>query len=203
METTNNGMTAERSLEIIARSIEESRNTMSRQMAKPLMLWGALVTGTALIVGHLWEHNGGPRWNFLWFAMTIVGFFLNYWLDRQQHVRATGIVPTLMGNVWLTFCALALGIAIILPIVAHIVPPAHGYLPLTGVLALLMGMATAISGCIIKNKLITCCGIVAGLACFILDFYVDGGYEMLIIAAMGVLGLLLPGVYLYLKFNNQ
>lgn len=203
METSNSNMTAERSLEIIAKTIEESRYEMSRQIAKPLILWGVLVTGTALIVGHLWQHSGNPAWNLLWFAMTAMGFILNHMLDKRYPAHAAGIVPTLLGNVWLTFCGFAIGTSVALLIPINIIPPVHYYIPLTGVLAILMGMATAISGFILKNRLLTFCGIFSGILCFIIDFYIDGGLEMLIIAAMGILGLIIPGLYLHFKTSTH
>ncbi len=203
METFNSNMTAERSLEIISKAIEQSRNQMSGRIAKPLILWGVLVVITALTVGHLWQHCGSPIWNLLWLPMTVVGFILNRILDNRQKTHVTGIVPTLLGHVWLTFCFFAIGTFAAIVIAFNIVPPSHLTLPMTGIFAILMGMATAISGFILKIRLLTFCGIFAGILCLILDCYIDGGFKMLIIAAMAVIGLIIPGVYLLYKTKHQ
>ena len=41
METTNE-MTAERSLEIISRTIEQSRRSMEKNAGMPMVIWGVL-----------------------------------------------------------------------------------------------------------------------------------------------------------------
>jgi len=203
METANNNLTAERSLEIIAQTIAQSRRDMSKYMGKSLMLWGSLVIVTALIVGHLWQHCGGPIWNLLWLAMTIVGFCLDYVLRRREKTHATGIVATLVGNVWVTFCFFALGTFFALEIAFNLAAPLHGNLPFTGILGILMGMSTAITGFVLKNRLLVFCGIFCGILSLVLDIYVDGGYEMLIIAGMALIGLLVPGIALWLTTKSN
>lgn len=196
METTNNEMTAERSLEIIRKSIEESRRVVSRNMGRPLLMWGVLILATALLIGHLWHHTGNGAWNFLWLAMTVVGFVLEHLVNRRASVRAIGIIPTLLGNTWLTFGLFAIGTFIGLIIAFNLWTPIYSHVSFTSVIVLLMGMATAFSGFVIKNRLLTICGFLAGILGFILGLYVDGGYQMLIIAGMALIGMVIPGLYL-------
>ena len=198
MNTQHPEMTAERSLELIRKHIEESRQTLSRQMGKPLLLWGSLVFVTALVVGHLWQHCGGPVWNLLWLAMTAMGFGLNYLLDRRSTVHATGFVPVMLGKTWLTFCFFALGLFAAGTLASSVAQPVRS-VPFAGTLALLMGMATAVSGFLLNKRLIAFCGILLGIFCLIADCYISGASEMLLIAGMAVAGLIVPGLYLQWK----
>ncbi|MGI6242391.1 MAG: hypothetical protein ACOYJK_02455 [Prevotella sp.] len=200
METANNNMTAERSLEIIAKTIEQSRHEVSSRSAKYLLLWGILVAITSLIVGHLWQRSGNPTWNYLWFAMTLVGVIAERLLAKREKTHTTGIIPTLIGNVWATFGFFAIGIILALLIAYSITPLPNNDIPLTGVFALLMGMATAMTGWILKKNILTFCGIFTGILGLILDLYIDGGYEMFIITGMAIVGLIIPGLYLMSKY---
>lgn len=87
-EITN--MTAERSLEIIRESIERSQRTINKNSALPLIWWGACVVAFSLLIAYLWNNYGGPVWNFLWAAMSLVGYAGNRLIDKsgkpsQQH----------------------------------------------------------------------------------------------------------------------
>ena len=48
METKN--LTTESSLKIIAETMERSRMTIAKNLGKPLILWGALVALTSVVV---------------------------------------------------------------------------------------------------------------------------------------------------------
>ena len=51
---TEKDLTAERSLEIIRQSIEQSRRAVMKNSGTPMLILGVLVFCTALVVGHLW-----------------------------------------------------------------------------------------------------------------------------------------------------
>ena len=60
-------------LELIKELIDKSRRDVERYTGRVMLLWGALVFVTALVVGHLWQHTGNASWNLLWIFMAVVG----------------------------------------------------------------------------------------------------------------------------------
>ena len=76
-----NKLTAERSLEIIKESIEQSRRDITRGSWKSMLVWGILVAVIALVVGHLWEHTSlGSGAAGLW---GILGLRSHLWGDGR------------------------------------------------------------------------------------------------------------------------
>lgn len=200
MEKKEQEMTAARSLEIISKTLEANRREMSRQMGTPMLVWGVLVMVTALVIGHLWIHNGGPVWNLLWAPMTVIGFVLEHYAKKRIGQKGVqSFISRMVGATWLSFCFFALGMWGCIALVGNLGTPVHYYLPFTGFLALLMGFASCITGFIVKKNILICSGFIVGFGGLIADFYIDNGYELLIIAAAALIGLVLPGLY----FNRQ
>ena len=65
----NKEMSAQRSLQLISETFNNSRKEILRGSAKYFMLWGTLLTVVSLVIYLLWHLTGKPEWNFLWFAM--------------------------------------------------------------------------------------------------------------------------------------
>ncbi len=193
----NTEMTAERSLEIIKKQIELSRISTEKNAGLPMIIWGLLVCITSLLVGHLWNTTGNAAWNFLWFIMALIGWGWTIWInkkEKQSHVPLT-LLSNVMNNIWFSF-----GIfASVLPIIMFVIAPlCFGSFVLdcsyTALVILLLGVATTITGLILKNGWITTGGIVGGVAGFILALLFPGPYEMLVMAGVGVITLLVPGI---------
>ena len=198
---TEKDLTAERSLEIIRQSIEQSRRAVMKNSGTPMLIWGVLVFCTALVVGHLWEHAGGPKWNLLWFVMTIVGFAANYWVDKKHEHHPTGFVGKAIGYVWISFAIFALAIplsTIIVDLCTDTTSANCGYQVffqiLTAIEILLMGICATISGYILNNKIIVICGIISGIGGLWLASFINGGSQMLVLAGVAILTLIIPGL---------
>ena len=80
-------LSAENSLRLIAETIERSRKAIAKNSGKPLILWGALVTITSVVIWGLWTKTGTPMWNLLWFAMTAIGVIGTYYMTILSGTR--------------------------------------------------------------------------------------------------------------------
>ena len=194
---TNNELTAERSLEIIKKQIELSRMSTEKNAGLPMIMWGSLVCITALIVWYQWNTTGNAAWNFLWFIMAAVGWGCTIYMNKKEKNSKAPItlISNVMNKTWLSF-----GIfASILPIFIFVVAPMLfdkfliGY-SYTSLVILLLGVATTITGLILKNGWITAGGIIGGIAGFILAVLLAGPFEMLVMAGVGIITLLIPGI---------
>lgn len=201
METTNE-LTAERSLEIIRKQIELSRKDTEKNAGTPMIWWGAWVTVTALIVGHLWLTTGSSVWNMLWFAMAIIGWGGMFWMDRKEKKSKLPrtIISKAIGYVWYAFGIFASA----LPILMYVVAPLLFNTRVAGVnytpiIILMLGLSTTITGLILHNRWITGSSIVGGLAGTALAYVFMGPYEMLVLAGVTLITLVFPGIMINLQ----
>ena len=193
----NNELTAERSLEIIKRQIEQSRKDTEKNSGTSLIVWGTMVFITALLVWYLWSTTGQGAWGFLWFAMAFIGWMLMIWQGKKEkrtHLPKT-IITQMMSNVWLAFGIFASSFPILMFVVAPLLfgKFALGY-GITSIIVLLLGMSTTITGLLLKNGWITAGGIVGGLAGAASAMLIQGPDEMLVMAGVSLVSLVIPGI---------
>ncbi len=199
METN---FSAENSLRLIAETIERSRRTIAKNSGKPLILWGSLVSLTAVIIYILWSLTGSPAWNFLWFAMSAVGAVaMRSMMRNSEKVPDTEISRTL-GKIWMWFGIFSTGF-FALVWAAWGVRCAVGIegplrVDLTLVILLMMGLCGTLSGAVLKFKPITVSSVVAtAISALFLMVMPDGSpVRILTFAILGAFALIVPGVIL-------
>ena len=209
-EKTN--MTAERSLEIIRESIERSQRTIAKNSGLPLLWWGACVIVFALLIEYLWKNHGGPAWNFLWFVMWVVGYIGNYVIDKKNETVPTTFVGKTIGHVWGTFGIFCGGIGLLLALIGSGVIPVKCvisdagfnsivYMNITSIISLCFGIASTIMGLVLQNRPIQICGLVAGFGGFLAALNLPM-QQMYVMAAVALIGLVIPGLLIHFKSKN-
>ena len=188
----NKEMTASESLSIIAETFNKSRKDILRSSAKYFLLWGALLTILSLIIYFLWHYTGKPQWNFLWFAMPIIGYPLAALAGRYNHTLPQNEVSKMLGGVWGVFGAFA----ITLSAVAIFLVPMNVSL----LIVIILGLAECISGVLLKNWPIIIAGFILGVGGAVFAMLVKGDAQLLIFTLGGVL-LLATG--LVMKLQNK
>ncbi len=208
METTNNMMTAERSLEIIKQHIAESRESLTRNSAKPLIVWGVLVATFALGIDYLCANCGGQAWHLLWFVMTGIGFGYNYHYARHCNTNTASFVSKAIGYVWNAFAIMTLGttavlfcLLVFMPIQGDLGKESSYILPITPIIILMMGLAGTTTGFLLKNKWVLMGAIVGGIGGAISSLCIMSA-GMLILAAVSVVSLVLPGVFILIQYKK-
>lgn len=202
-----NEMTAERSLEIIRKHLDQSRKELTKNAGTPMIWWGSLVFVTALIVGHLWKATGNPSWNFLWFIMAIIGYAGNYLMDKkekQAHVPQT-FISKMISHVWLAFGTFAVTMAVLLFVVAqslgYFTPLLNHY---TVIIILMVCLCCTITGLILKNLWIALGGFLGGMiGAAVADVMVTGYYQMMAMAGVALVALIIPGIIINLKSRKD
>lgn len=167
----NANLTAERSLEIITEQIERSRNVVAKDTGQLLCLSGLATMGTAVIVALVDGLSGFPTGHLLWLVLPII-----IWLIMRIHYRKQGQVPvslvgTLVGRTWWTFGCIVIGFYLFALIWNYIAlrlcdnpaTAAPAMVSIMPVIILLMGMAVAITGHILKRRWLVLFGIIGGL----------------------------------------
>ena len=175
----NNELTAQDSLRVITETLNNNRRAILRNGAKYFILWGALLTVFSLVIFALWHCTGNPVWNWLWFAMPIVGYPLATILRKQETVVPKNILGTMIGQTWAIYGLFA----IVISAIAVFFVPMH----ITLLIVLLMGFAEAISGLLLKNWPILVAGIVLGIGGAVGAMLLKGAEQHLLFTLGGVL----------------
>ncbi len=204
----NKNMTAERSLEIIRESIERSQRALSKNWALPQIWWGVLIVVFSFLIAYLWQNHGGPAWNALWFVMWVVGYIGNRFIDKKKETVPTTFVGKTIGQVWATFGIIASLVGWIIFIAAcglipveWVVPDQHVYINITSIICLCFGMASTMTGFILKNRVFLVCGIISGVGGYFLAMHFPWVEQLYVMAAVAVIGLIIPGLIVY--FQNK
>ena len=188
----NKEMTAHESLQLISESLNKSRNDILRNSAKYFVLWGILLTATSLAIYLLWHFTGKPQWNFLWFAMPVIGYPLAALVGKSNAPIPQNEVSKMLGGVWSVFGTFSLALSAI----AVFVVPMH----VTLIIVIILGLAECISGVMLKNWPIIIAGFLLGVGGAIFALLVKSEAQILIFTLGGVL-LLVTGIIMKLQYK--
>lgn len=185
-------MTAQRSLQLISETFNNSRKDILRGSAKFFMLWGALLTVVSLVIYFLWHLTGKPEWNFLWFAMPVIGYPIAALMGKYSKAIPQNEVSKMLSSVWGVFGAFA----ITLSLIAFFLIPMR----VTLIIVIILGLAECISGALLKNWPTIIGGFLLGVGGAVFALLVNGEAQLLIFTLGGVL-LLATGCIVKLQYK--
>ena len=185
-------MTAQESLRLIAETFNKSRKGILRNSAKYFMLWGAMLTVISLVIYLLWHLTGKPDWNFLWFAMPVIGYPLAALMGKYDVAVPQNEVSKMLSGVWRVFGAFA----VTLSAVAIFLVPMNVSL----IIVIILGLAECMSGVLLKNWPVIICGFLLGVCGAVFAMLVKSEAQLLVFTLGGVL-LLVTG--LVMKLQNK
>lgn len=180
-----NRLTARQSIDLIANTISNTRRHIERGVYKPFLIWGYLTIIISLAIWALYKHTGDTAVMWLWFALPVAGWILMLALNRPQpnqgYVRTD--IDRAISNVWVVLSAACL--------IASVSSYFTG-LPILFIVILLMASGTAITGLVIRSRILSAAGF-TGLALSVLFFFVHGIDQCLVFAAIFLFTMIVPG----------
>lgn len=185
-------MTAQRSLQLISETFNNSRKEILRGSAKYFMLWGALLTVVSLVIYFLWHLTGKPEWNFLWFAMPVIGYPIAALMGKYSKAIPQNEVSKMLSSVWGVFGAFAITLSLI---ALFLIP-----MRVTLIIVIILGLAECISGALLKNWPTIIGGFLLGVGGAVFALLVNGEAQLLIFTLGGVL-LLATGCIVKLQYK--
>lgn len=172
-------MTAQRSLQLISETFNNSRKEILRGSAKFFMLWGALLTVVSLVIYFLWHLTGKPEWNFLWFAMPVIGYPIAALMGKYSKAIPQNEVSKMLSSVWGVFGAFAITLSLI---ALFLIP-----MRVTLIIVIILGLAECISGALLKNWPTIIGGFLLGVGGAVFALLINGEAQLLIFTLGGVL----------------
>jgi len=188
----NKEMTAQESLQLITESFNKSRKDILRNSAKHFILWGTLLTAISLAIYLLWHFTGKPQWNFLWFAMPVIGYPFAALIGKNSVAIPQNEVSKMLGGVWSVFGAFAITLS---AIAVFLVP-----MNITLIIVIILGLAECFSGVLLKNWPIIVAGFLLGIGGAVFALLVKSEAQFLIFTLGGVL-LLVTGMIMKLQYK--
>lgn len=179
-------LTEKESLDLISQMIRNTRSRLEDNSGIPFLIWGYTTVIVAVIVWSLVTTSGNYLWHWLWFAIPVFGgtlWLLHYKKQLNNRSRAITFVDRAISHVWMVFGIASFMISIIALLT---------YIPILFIVLLTMGMATAITGLIIRFKPIIFSGFI-GILFSPLCVIVRDTSSILIFAAIFVLMMVIPG----------
>ena len=186
----NNEMSAQQSLQIITETFNKSRKGILRNSAKYFLLWGALLTAISLVIYLLWNLTGKPQWNFLWFAMPVIGYPLATLMGKYDVAVPQNEVSKMLTGVWRVFGVFAITLS---ALAIFLVP-----MNVSLIIVIILGLAECMSGVLLKNWPIIVCGFLLGVGGAVVAMLVKSEAQLLIFTLGGIL-LLVTGALMKLQ----
>ncbi|MBO4753258.1 MAG: hypothetical protein J5543_01550 [Bacteroidales bacterium] len=224
MEEKNN-MTAERSLEIITKQIEQSRQAVAKDTGISLYVAGLCLIAMSLLIGLCIFFTNNMAFYLLYIASPIPIYFADRYAKRNKPKVPASFVGQMVDKTWQTFGIFAVLFFVFVTLynllMGHTESP-DVYMRLMihpfRIILLLFGMAITINGYTLKSRWMVWCGIIGGIGGFIWEsFYVtqtivgrffssyinenycgivNGLIPGIIIALLAFIGIMLPGMML-------
>ncbi|MCR5351246.1 MAG: hypothetical protein K6E35_01960 [Bacteroidales bacterium] len=188
---SENKLTPRQSLELINETLDSSRRAIVSGAAKFFLLWGGLFALFSLAVWLLWSRTGNSAWNWLWFAMPVVGEPIAALLSRGSKVPQN-YISLLLAKIWGAFGFFALATSLM----AFIAGPMN----LTMMIILLFGVCECISGIVLKNWPIIVAGAIVGLGGVCAAAWLAAGADQILLFTGAAVVLALTG--LAIKFRK-
>ena len=159
----NSNMTAERSLEIITKQIEQSRRAVSKTPGQSLYISGICIMCPAVLVAVVnlitMSHGMIGIGHLLWFLLPVVIWQLSRKYIKDSEHAPVSLVSSMIAKTWITFGYFGIGffiIALIWGLVApRLLSPSEyvgSQIRVAPVIVLLMGMAITMTGHILKQR---------------------------------------------------
>ena len=134
------------SLELIAQMIQNSKKNLQVGSGNQFILWGWLgaITSLAVMAMLMWTKN--PMWNWLWFAIPVIGWPVMMWQMQKERNRVVTFTDKVMIATWKTIGSIGIFSILLMAYIAH-----NSQLIIPGII-LLVGVGSAITGSVLDNK---------------------------------------------------
>ena len=207
----NKEMTAEESLALIAETVNNSRKSIVHRSGKHMIVWGIALTLFSLLVFTFWKTTGKAHWNYLWFAMPVIGLVPSIILKKKESTPLPdNTISKMLGGIWRTFGVFSVSVSLFCILYSQFGSSALTNIAvaisLSPMILLLFGMAETISGVAVRNRVIQAAGVVTGAGGIVLYYILgslsESGVETTLLFTLAGIVLVLTGVILQVQ-NKQ
>ena len=134
------------SLELIAQMIQNSKKNLQVGRGNQFILWGWLGAITSLVVMGMLMWTKNPAWNWLWFAIPVIGWPLMMWQMKKEEKPVVTFTDKVLKAVWMSIGSIGMLGTFLMAIYAK-----NMMLMLPGV-SILIAIGVFITGAILDDR---------------------------------------------------
>ena len=134
------------SLELIAQMIQNSKKNLQVGRGNQFILWGWLGAITSLVVMGMLMWTKNPAWNWLWFAIPVIGWPTMMWQMKKEEKPAVTFTDKVLKAVWMSIGSIGMLGTFLMAIYAK-----NMMLMLPGV-SILIAIGVFITGAILDDR---------------------------------------------------
>lgn len=180
-------LTEKESLDLIARTIEQTRSRVEQKAALPMLIFGYVSVLTSLLIWILITRTADYRYHFLWCGIPVVGWAL-FLILRKGRTQAVQMPQSHMRRLIARYWLLLSGVFILLMGVAFL---QKGF-DSSFLFILLVGLGVATTGLIVDYKPYVVCGILGVVLSVVLP-WLPGNTYLLGLAVLFAVVMVIPG----------
>lgn len=145
-------LTPQESMALITKMIEDSKQRIATHDTRVSVMWATLSIVTAVIVGILCLITHDPRYNYIWLAIPIIGYPLNFSMGRKKAKRhEKTYVEYVNDGIWRIVGYITIALTAICLIYDAIGYP-QIWIAMFYFAFIVVGFAAAMTGVILKEK---------------------------------------------------
>ncbi|HEY5590459.1 MAG TPA: hypothetical protein VIK55_05525 [Paludibacter sp.] len=176
-------LTEKESLELISQMIRNTRLRLEQGNGIPFLIWGYTTFFVSLVVNYLITKTGNYQYNWLWFAIPVIGSVGMFISKKNNPKKSMNYVDRIIASIWTV-----IGIAVFsIALSAFFVR-----IPVLSLMLLLMGIGTALTGMVIKFKPVIVSGFI-GMASCAIPFVIKGSEQMIVFGFIFLIMMVIPG----------
>ena len=192
MEKSN--LTPEQSINLILNAINQTRERVERNAHRPFLVWGYATIITTLAVWYAIDSTLNAHYFFLWFALPVLGCIgMKISFHRESKGEAKTHIERVINHLWMIL-GIAGGITAFTSWI--------GGINVLYVESLLMACGTAITGLVLRWRIVTLAG-VASILLTPLFAVVEGIDRLPVFAALFVVMMVIPGHIIAYKLKQE
>ena len=134
------------SLELIAQMIQNSKKNLQVGRGNQFILWGWLGAITSLVVMGMLMWTKNPMWNWLWFAIPVIGWPVMMWQMKKEKKPVMTFTDKVLKAVWMSIGSIGMLGTFLMAIYAK-----NMMLMLPGV-SILIAIGVFITGAILDDR---------------------------------------------------
>lgn len=167
----NKKLNEKESLELISRMIQNTQNKLEEGEGLPFLIWGYLTVLFTIAIWAALYLTSNHMWNFLWFALPILGWLIILMIKKKQKKTASTYIDRTVGYIWIVS-----SIAFFIPSVMSFITDI--YVHFFFISLLMIGVSVAITGLVIRFRPVIIGGFLSMLLSIPLLFNlnIDGVY---------------------------
>ena len=178
-------LTERESLELISQMIRNTREKVEKNAGAPFLIWGYTTVIISLVVWYLFSTTHNPAWHWLWFGIPVIGLplFLLQVRAQEKQPKVKTYVDRIITYIWAVMGTTSFVVAVFAMFYRT---------PVLFIMLLMMGMATTLTGLVIRFTPIIISGIL-GVGCSFICFFITGTDQILLFALVFLLMMVIPG----------